>query len=275
MSKLILILAAICAAIVPTALRAQVAWSSEDFDAVTEAVEAATPTNAVEVVKAERTATVSRLADIRARLEEAKGRGDLAAVRSANTELTQAFCSVIDEAKAQAETALERQRTLRDRMEKMLLEGKTSATGTPASREAAKRAARVHDGLFSTDGLGALGVDSYSRGLAAQLAASAKGNQSLVARLGQGANPLGAYNRAALSIQTLERNLALYDTVKGLAIARGIEVALSTLAGAIGDDIADDPVLGAVVDYLGTPEEGEAATGPIAPIGGEDDSLYY
>lgn len=273
MTKLI-ILAALVAAIVP-GLRSQVAWSQEDFAAVNEAVEAATPTNAVAAVQAERTTTVARIADLRKRLAEAKGRDDLAAVRSANSDLTKAFCSVIDEAKAQAETTLERQRTLRDRLEKLLLAGKISATGTPASRDAANRAARVHDGLFSADGLGALGVDSYSRGLAAQLAVSAKGNQSLVARLGQGADPLAAYNRAALSIQTLERNLALYDTVKGLAIARGIEVALSTLAGAIGDDIADDPVLGAVIDTLGTPEEGEAATGPIAPIGGEDDSLYY
>ena len=156
----------------------------------------------------------------------------------------------------------------------ILLVGKVASPGTPAAREAASRAAKMHDGLFSADGLGTLGVDGYARGLAAQLAASANGNGSLTARLGNGANPLAAYNKAELAIRTLERKIALFDMVKGLLIGRGIEVALGTLAGAAGDDIADDPVLGAAVDTLGTPAEGEAATGPIAPIGNDDD-LYY
>ena len=273
MTKLI-ILAALVAAIVP-GLRAQVAWSQEDFAAVTEAVEAATPTNAVAAVQADQTTTVARIAEFRKRLDAANGRGDAAEIRAANEALTKSFCTALDDAKANAESALARQRDLRDRMSKLLLVGQPAKSGTPAAREAARRAAKMHDGLFSADGLGALGVDGYARGLAAQLAASANGNGSLAARLGNGANPLAAYNRAEMAIRSLERSFALYDSVKGLLIGRGIEVALGTLAGAAGDDIADDPVLGAAVDTLSTPAEGEAATGPIAPIGNDDNSLYY
>ena len=276
MSKLILILAAICAAIVPTALRAQVAWSTEDFDAVTEAVAAATPTNAVAETKANSSATLARIAEFRKRLDAAKGRGDAAEIRAANKELTNGFCAILDAEKAQAESSLARQIDLRDRMAKLLLVGQTvDSSANPAASDARRRAAKMHDGLFSADGLGALGVDSYSRGLAAQLAANANGANALTARLGNGADPLVAYNRAEMAIQSLERNIALYDTIKGIAIGRGIEVALATLNGDLGGDLSDSPVLGAILDTLGRPADGEAATGPIAPIGGEDDSLYY
>ena len=275
MTKLI-ILAAIVAAIVPTTLRAQLAWSQEDFAAVSEAVSAASPTNAVEEVKAERTATVSRLAELRKRLDAATGRGEAAEIRAANEELTKGFCAILDAEKAQAASSLARQRDLRDRMAKLLLVGQTvGSSANPAASDARRRAAKMHDGLFSADGLGALGVDSYSRGLAAQLAANANGANALTARLGNGADPLVAYNRAEMAIQSLERNIALYDTIKGIAIGRGIEVALATLNGDLGGDLSDSPVLGAILDTLGRPADGETATGPIAPIGGEDNSLYY
>lgn len=275
MTKTIIILAALVAAIVPT-LRAQVAWSQEDFVAVSEAVEAATPTNVVAAVQAEQTATVARIAEFRKRLDAATGRGDAAEIRAANEELTKGFCAILDAEKAQAESSLARQRDLRDRMAKLLLVGQTvGSSANPAASDARRRAAKMHDGLFSADGLGALGVDSYSRGLAAQLAANANGANALTARLGNGADPLVAYNRAEMAIRSLERNIALYDTIKGIAIGRGIEVALATLNGDLGGDLSDSPVLGAILDTLGRPADGEAATGPIAPIGGEDDSLYY
>ncbi len=275
MSKLIIILAALVAAIVPTTLRAQLAWSQEDFAAVSEAVAAASPTNSISEAQAGQAVAVARIAELRKRLDAAKGRGEAAEIRAANEELTKGFCAILDAEKAQAESSLARQRELRDRMGRLLLVGQVSAPGTPATREASSRAAKMHDGLFSADGLGALGVDGYSRGLAAQLAANANGANALTARLGNGADPLVAYNRAEMAIQSLERNIALYDTIKGIAIGRGIEVALATLNGDLGGDLSDSPVLGAILDTLGTPADGETAEGPIAPIGNDDDTLYY
>ena len=257
-------------AAISTSLFAEVSWSSEDFSAINAAIAAATPTNTT-TTAASRKSAADKIVALRDALKSAQASGDAEAIRVANTALTENFLALLDAGKTDATAKRDALAASCQKMEEILI-GKgivTQKSAVPTVSQ--RRQIRAHDALFSSDGLGALGLTKADRALAASLARAAGrqrqlgvGNKNLLIDL--------ALKRARIA--ELDGKIRRYDRIKAQLLGAGIDVALDTLLGTI--DESGDPIVDAAVDYLGEGSKAESAQEAIAPIGDvSDNSLFY